>query len=168
MKKHTQSKKSFSKKNIWLLLVIALAVIAYLFFFSGKKQDKQSIRQVIQSMKTKQEIIINENKLNAHFVTEPEDRARGLSIFDSLPEDEAMVFQFDKPGKYSFWMREMKFPIDILWLDEEKRVVSLKERAQPEDFPETYKPDDMALYVVEVNAGYVEKNNIAKGDIFSW
>ena len=89
---------------------------------------------------------------------------KGLSGRESLPKDEGMLFVFDKPGLYEFWMKEMNFPIDIVWIGEDKRVVFIKENATPESFPELLHPSLPALYVIETNAGFVKEHKISVGD----
>lgn len=100
-----------------------------------------------------------------------EEQVRGLSGREGLGEGEGMLFVFAKPGRYSFWMQDMKFPLDIIWLapssggeDGKARVVYMTENAQPESFPESFVSDTDAQYVLEVGAGFAEKNNLKIGD----
>lgn len=169
MKKHTQSTSSHTLWRNILGIIIVLLLIGYVYFERTSHQIKNSQNTFVQAVeKNSREIKIGEQSLFAYFVDDTDSRARGLSIFETLPENEAMVFVFEKPAKYSFWMRDMKFPIDIIWLDENKKIVFIKEHARVEDFPETYKPTQLAQYVVEVNAGYVKKHNIYLENQFIW
>lgn len=97
----------------------------------------------------------------AHSETE---RERGLSGRQTLSGNEGMLFVFDQPGKYSFWMKDMNFPIDIIWMDEDLKIVYIKKDAKPELYPEQYQSDDNAKYVLEVVSGFSEKNNLKIGD----
>ena len=92
------------------------------------------------------------------------EHTKGLSGKNELVENEGMLFVFDKPGKYSFWMKEMNFPIDIVWISSEMKVVYIKKNADPKLYPETYGPDTDAKYVLEVVAGFSDKNNLKVGD----
>ena len=56
---------------------------------------------------------------------------KGLAVKDQLKENEAMFFVFDKPEKHSFWMKDMNFPIDIIWLDSTDKVVHIEQNLQP-------------------------------------
>ncbi|MBN2013878.1 MAG: DUF192 domain-containing protein [Candidatus Altiarchaeota archaeon] len=92
------------------------------------------------------------------------DRSRsiGLSSKNSLTDEEGMLFVFEREGRYGFWMWRMKFPIDIVWVDKEKRVVDISENLQPcpkRPCP-SYTPLNDTLYVVEVTAGFAERYNI--------
>ena len=76
-------------------------------------------------------------------------RAKGLSGITKLPEDGGMIFYFNKPQKVSFWMKDTKIPLDIIFIDEDEEVISVKQ-GKPMD--ETLITEDNVLYVVEVNA----------------
>jgi uncharacterized membrane protein (UPF0127 family) len=93
-------------------------------------------------------------------------RARGLMFRDSLDERAAMLFPFDLPGRYGFWMKNVRIPLDIIWLDARGRVVWIVERAAPcttEPCP-MYVPEAEASYVVEVIGGFVQAHGVAVGD----
>lgn len=102
--------------------------------------------------------------LKAILALTPEEHEHGLSGRESLESDEGMLFVFEKVDKYYFWMKGMKFSIDMIWIDENMKVFYIKENAKPEDFMETYGPDIDTKYVLEVNAGFSNKNNLKVGD----
>lgn len=87
-------------------------------------------------------------------------RSLGLGERDSLCQPCAMLFVFDRPGKYSFWMKGMRFPLDIVWLSGDE-VVHI-ERNIPADSPSTYPPLHPADRVLEFNAGEME--DLSVGD----
>lgn len=80
-----------------------------------------------------------------------EARSLGLGTRDSLCERCAMLFVFEKPEKHAFWMKDMRFPLDIVWLFE-NRVVHI-ERNVPADSREILRPEASADRVLEFNAG---------------
>jgi hypothetical protein len=94
----------------------------------------------------------------------PEAQEQGLSGRISLASDAGMLFIFPKPSINYFWMKDMNFPIDIIWLDENLKVIYIKKDANPELFPESYGPNIFSKYVLEVSAGFSEKNNLKTGD----
>ena len=53
-------------------------------------------------------------------------RQQGLMFRENLPEGQGMLFVFGTEGRYGFWMKNMKFPIDIIWIDQEKKIVDMK------------------------------------------
>lgn len=102
------------------------------------------------------------------FVSDTEElRSRGLSDFSSLSEGQAMLFAFDEPGNWGFWMKDMDFPIDIVWIGDDMRVVSIAENVSPETFPETFFPDAPAIYAIELPAGTAERIGAREGDAAS-
>jgi len=95
----------------------------------------------------------------------PIARARGLSGRDSLASDSGMLFLFSEPGTQVFWMKDMKFPIDIIWIKGEK-VIGMVIGAEPEDEEdyELYKSPEPVDKVLEINAGLVSRLGIKVGD----
>ena len=71
-----------------------------------------------------------------------------------------MLFIFEKPGVYGFWMKNMVIPVDIIFIDENKKVVHIEERVQPcENDPcKIYRPKSPVKYVLEVKAGFIREN----------
>ncbi len=94
-------------------------------------------------------------------------RARGLMFQEQLPFDQGMLLVFDSPGKLSIWMLNMQFSLDMLWIDGNGTVVYIEKNVPPcKTAVETvtcpsYKGGDKeAQYVLEVTAGFIDKNNI--------
>ena len=98
----------------------------------------------------------------------PKAQALGLSFRPALSEDEGMLFIFDKPGKQNFWMKDMNFPIDIIWISEDKKIVYIKKDARPELYPETYGGEQNSKYVLELVSGFSDKYNLKEGDKVSF
>lgn len=84
------------------------------------------------------------------------ERTQGLSGREFLPNNTGLLFVFENPGVQRFWMKDMNFPIDIIWVDADLRVVDVTRNAQPDSFPQTFSPTTPVLYVLEVNAGEAE------------
>lgn len=103
--------------------------------------------------------------LKAEVMVKDEDRAMGLMFRPSLAKDRGMLFVFDSTDFHGIWMKNCRFPIDILWLDEERKVVHLEEAVPPckaEPCP-VYKPLRRAAYVVELNAGQARREKALLG-----
>lgn len=92
-------------------------------------------------------------------------REKGLMFREGLKDDEAMLFVFDQVCLPSFWMKNVKFPLDIIWIDSDKKIVGIKEEAPVcEQGCEVYPPAKECKFALEVNAGFVRKNNLKIGD----
>src|ERR1044072_2358762 len=95
-------------------------------------------------------------------LTSPE-QSTGLAIKNTLAENEGMLFVFDTPSKYSFWMKDMKFPIDIIWLDSNKKIVHVEDSLEPCLFLlpcPSYSPTVDSKYVLEVVSNFTNKHDI--------
>jgi hypothetical protein len=93
--------------------------------------------------------------LNVETVSTPAAMIQGLSGRKSLAYNQGMLFIFPNEGYHKFWMKDMLFPIDIIWLDKDYKVVYVKENAQPctqFDCP-LMTPDKPAQYVLEAPVG---------------
>ena len=103
--------------------------------------------------------------LQTEVMIKDEDRAMGLMFRPSLPLDHGMLFLFERPDFHGIWMKNCKFPIDILWLDADHKVVHLAEKVPPckKDPCPTYQPMRRAAYVVEMNAGAAAHEKIVLG-----
>src|SRR3989344_6207881 len=91
--------------------------------------------------------------IKVEIADEAEEQIEGLSGREGLGENEGMLFVFENPGRYSFWMKDMNFPIDIIWLDAGMKVIYIKEDARPEDGEANFGPDTESKYVLEAPAG---------------
>jgi uncharacterized membrane protein (UPF0127 family) len=99
-----------------------------------------------------------------------EDRAMGLMFRDTLPQDHALLFIFENLDFHAIWMKNCKFPIDIVWLDENREVVHVASGVPPckKDPCPTYQPLRRAAYVIEMNSGAARKNQMKTGATVSF
>lgn len=142
------------KKSLGLIVMLALV---FLISYNSSKYNLANIKG----------IEIASQNIRVDLALTPSAQTEGLSGRASLLKNEGMLFIFSRPGRYSFWMKEMNFPIDIVWIAEDLKVIYIKKDAQPESYPDVYKPDQnekTARYVLEVLAGFSEKNNLQIGD----
>ena len=115
----------------------------------------------------KVEIKIGETALKVWVADTDKERVRGLSGKTSLTSDEGMLFVFDKPGTYGFWMKEMNFPIDIIWIDDENKVIGAQKSLSPASYPEVFYPSQDIKYALEVRAGFDQEHGLKNGEILS-
>jgi len=94
----------------------------------------------------------------------PADRDKGLGGTYKLNGDQALLLVYDADSKWKINMKDMNFPIDIIWLDKDKKVVYIVKNAPPESYPyEQFEPKEEARYVLEVAAGTVQQKKIIIG-----
>jgi uncharacterized membrane protein (UPF0127 family) len=93
---------------------------------------------------------------------------KGLSGRKSIPKDKGMVFVFSREEEQCFWMKDMRFPLDMIWVNARHEVVFLAKEAQPNSYPRTFCSSDPAAYVIELNAGEIQRAGIYKGQILKF
>lgn len=149
-----------------LFIVILCAVSLGVFFIAVTKKDSVSIENVSSFKDTQQKvgIKIQQTMFEAFVSDTPELRARGLGGFTSLEANQAMLFVFDRSDIWSFWMKDMLFPIDIVWVDEQFKIVFIKTHVTPDTFPKSFSSKDPARYVLEFPSGTVNKFWFKVGD----
>jgi uncharacterized membrane protein (UPF0127 family) len=99
-----------------------------------------------------------------------QDRALGVMFRPSMPADHGVLLVFRGSGFHSIWMKNCRFPIDVIWLDEERRVVHVAENVPPckADPCPSYEPLRRATYVLEVNAGQAREDEATVGATLSF
>ncbi len=95
-------------------------------------------------------------------------RARGLMFRKSMPQDQGMLFVFDDEVIRNFWMKNTLIPLDMIFVDKDGKVVSVRENVQPcrekdSSFCSTYSSVSPARYVLEINAGLAQFHHIQAG-----
>lgn len=110
---------------------------------------------------------IRGHKYSLMIAKDDKSRQVGLSNRKSLDENSAMLFIFEKKGKYSFWMKDTQIPLDIIYINDEK-IVHIVKNAAPQkgnsgNLP-IYTPPAEANYVLEINGGQSDKYKFANGD----
>lgn len=111
-------------------------------------------------------VIIGDKKIQVKVADTAVSQEKGLMGVSSMPPDEGMLFVFNIELPYAFWMKDTLIPLDIIWLDKKKSIVYIQKNALPctKSPCTSYMPNNFAQYVLEVNAGWVEKNKIKLGD----
>lgn len=95
-----------------------------------------------------------------------EELTRGLSGTKNLPSGQAMLFEFSQDYKWQMWMKDMNYPIDMVWFNSNDKVVYMVKNAEPSSYPKTiFTPSLPARYVIEFPSGTIEKTGIKIGDL---
>lgn len=137
------------KVLLFLGLVFLLAVV----FFTFSEKDR-TVGSVYLGEKVFKVEVADTSKL----------RTLGLSGHEPLSGDEGMFFVFEKEGVYGFWMKDMLFPIDIIWIDKNFIINHIESEVLPGTYPKVFAPKEEALYVLELQSGEAKRSNIKIGD----
>lgn len=165
----------FRKYFVYFALgLVGIAALAMLIpnFISKEKTPVSSEILKIESPEiefTKEaevSIIKNGNVLkiiDVEYANTPEERNLGLMYRKSMAENQGMLFLFPEEEFRSFYMKNTEIPLDIIYLDKDKKIVSIAKNAKP--FDETSLPSEApAMYVLEINGGLSDKWQLEKGD----
>lgn len=148
-------------KIIVSILVCAVIVAGGIYFSRSKKQPIKPVHEEIQNVK---EVVLGSQKFTLEISDTEALRERGLSYRGELPENGGMLFIFPTPSVYQFWMKDMNFPIDIIWLDQNKKVVYIEYSLATSTYPKSFGPTTLTQYVIEIPAGKVKEIGLKVGD----
>ena len=118
-------------------------------------------------------IMVDDVPLSVQIADDEPRRVRGLMFQEQLPMDQGMIFVFDEPGLYSLWMLNMQFSLDMMWFDENGKIIHIEENVPPCQTPleittcQSVVPQGDAVYVLEVTSGFVKQNNITKDSVLN-
>ncbi|PKQ44736.1 DUF192 domain-containing protein [Confluentibacter flavum] len=160
----------YLKKNI----VVYLSLGMLLHSISGCKDEKKSIKQTEVTFTKEGDLTIfkiatdsTEISLDIEIADTDYDIQTGLMYRSSMKTNQGMLFVFDDVRERYFFMKNTQIPLDIIYIDDNKKIVSYQKDAKP--FDETSLPSNIpAKYVLEVNAGLVDTWLLKEGDSLSW
>lgn len=141
------------KKIVLVLIAISLVAV------SCNKSTQLTIDAKVQ---------IKEKTIAVQYADTPQKREQGLGGINSISDEEGMLFLFSAPQTPQFWMKGMKFPIDIIWING-NTIVGITDSARPEP---GRSDNDLTRYaapapvdkVLEVNAGWALRKDVNAGD----
>ena len=162
------------KKDLAIILGLFLLIAVILVFGSsfsttGFLKSTTATSAAVFKDDVTVPVVIGDLKINAKVASSANTRKKGLSKKSSIPLDSGMIFAFETQDKYGIWMKDMKFAIDILWVDNHKNIVAIAAEVPPQPGKgdkelTVYKPSVDSLYVLEINAGLSKLYNINVGD----
>ncbi len=162
---------SIFKKTFIALVLISIGlvsfylVIPYVKSLSRETLGKRIEIQLLSDAMEPIDIEVGTTTLTVDLALNDSAREMGLSMTRNLEEKRGMLFVFEEPGYPAIWMKGMSFPIDIIWIDKDFQVVDIEKNVSPNTYPRSFEPDTLSKYVLEVNAGFVDKYGIMIGDM---
>ncbi len=141
-------------KDLFFLTLGLLIVFSSVFLFFKKPLDQENQTKIVN---------INNTSITVEVANTSEMRAKGLSDRRTLPDGTGMFFVFDSPDKYGFWMKNMNFSIDIIWIDADMYIVGVEKQVSPKTFPQIFYPNQAVKYVLELPAGFSDEHRIDIG-----
>ncbi len=152
------------------MIMVGLTVLAFAnSYFNGNGQIKQiEIPKIIK---------IGDVTLDIEVANTSATREQGLSgkiakegdpLGLGLGENEGLLFIFEKEGYYGFWMKDMNFAIDMVWIDKNKKIIHIEKNVATSTYPKIFNPNSSSLYVLEIPSGFLVKNNVKIGDFVAF
>ena len=144
---------------IFSLILCASSIVLIILILSANRKNSESGKVALG---------IKGRVLSADIALTDTAREKGLSGRDKIGENEAMLFIFQSDEIRNFWMKDMKFAIDIIWVDSSRRIIGVTSNARPESWPDLFPSPAPVRYVIEVPAGWTAKQGDLAGQIVHW
>jgi len=170
------------KIRIRIIAAILLIVFAGYFIFRyisvkndpvNEEANKETEKPMAFAFQKQGELIFGDakdkilSKIDIEIADNEDKRMTGLMFRDKMDENQGMLFLFQIEEQQAFWMKNCILPLDIIYVNAKREVVSIQKNTEPysEKSLPSFKP---AQYVVEVNAGYTDKYGIKEGTMIAW
>lgn len=160
-KAKTASGPSTQAQRPGRLLIIVFGVLAVFFISLLMLPDKNGNKLVKESASSC--LQVGSNCFEVERADTNEKRMKGLSGRSGLGGNHAMLFVFETPEEVCMWMKDMRFSIDMLWLDDTSTIKKIKENVAPQTYPKAFCSND-TKYVLEIDAGLAKKTGVKIGD----
>ena len=150
--------------TILSFLLIASIIVAGFIFHASQDPTK-----TIDSLQDGQTVLVDigSKVVKVQVSSTQASSERGLSNTASLATDTGMLFAFPRIGNYGFWMKDMNYPLDIIWLDSGYQIVHIEHDLTPDTYPKEFGSEVLSQYVVELPAGFAAENAVSLGDHIS-
>lgn len=156
-----KTKKTKSARKIALVVVCCLLACLLLVFLRTINADAPPQMQSIS-------VSVGGGVLQVEKAVTQEQQAAGLCCRDALPKNAGMLFLYEEEGDYGFWMKDTRIPLDIIWIDSEKKIVHIEPAVEPSSYPKSFSSPYPAQYILETNANWAKENDIQLGDLVSF
>ena len=159
----------YPKTQYVLLLLVLCTVLPTGFFIMYSvihNQYKSELREITSNQSSPLSGMIRSPQgvdILVRIADTEKTRELGLSHFKSLPRDQGMLFVFPQIGMYGFWMKDMQFPLDIIWINDSFTIIDRVINTDPSSYPKTFTPKASARYVLEIPSGMADHYGLIIG-----
>jgi uncharacterized membrane protein (UPF0127 family) len=159
------NRKTRKTRVLNIILILAIGALLTVLFLHFSK-DKNSVKKLNHDYEAI--LLAAEVEIPITIANTDREKQLGLSGTISLPQNQGKLFVFDTLSKPGFWMKDMNYGLDLVWLDKNFRIVDITKNVYPESYPEVFYPKKDVLYVLEVNAGFSTKNNLKENQLLTF
>jgi uncharacterized membrane protein (UPF0127 family) len=171
--------KRFITYVVVVVLIVALGAFAYVRYVAPPSvsipeqssslgtSDGQTVAPISTSpaqQSSLRTVILDGQTIHVSIADTDALRQLGLGGRAGLAPDEGMLFIFPRDGIYAFWMKDMRFSIDMIWLADDGSIVYMAQNVSPDTYPKDFVPSAPARYVLELPAGYAKTHDVKIGD----
>ncbi|MEK7461549.1 MAG: DUF192 domain-containing protein [Patescibacteria group bacterium] len=142
----------------FLFLGLIIIVGSFILFFNKSIVKNNSLNTVN----------INGVVIQVEVASTPKTRTQGLSNRKTLLSGTGMLFVFEQPDQYGFWMKNMNFALDFIWINDQFEIIGIEKEVSPETFPQVFYPNQPIKYVLELPAGSSDMYNIDIGTVIQY
>ena len=158
------------KKKIFWMVTCVLFISAALYL----RNQSEGLSDRSSTLLSRPTVSIGKHVFAVELAQSSEERQLGLGNRKNISDNAGMLFVFPERDRHSIWMRNMLFPLDIIWLNSADTkegsltVVDMRLEVSPETYPEAFLPMEDALYVLELPAGSAKKAGIGMGSVLTF
>lgn len=141
--------------RVFAFLIVGVICVAAFFVLKPR---------LLPTLAPHSEVVLGGKTFTIDIADTDATREQGLSNRPSLASNAGLLFSFPQPDRYGFWMKEMNFPIDIIWATAQGKIVHIESNVRPESYPTVFYPSQPASLVLEIGAGETQTLGVKIGD----
>jgi uncharacterized membrane protein (UPF0127 family) len=141
---------------VMLFIIAACAIAALLVYALGKTAPLQDTTGLTR-------VAVAGTSVFMRVADTEAEREQGLSGTEPLKSNEGMLFEFDREGYYSIWMKDMRYPIDVVWVSEQGIIVHIEKSLSPASYPAAYTSTLPARTILELPTGFADAHHVILG-----
>ena len=147
-------------QRIQVFIIIVVLPVAGLLIYANSKGVP--LREIFSN--TMPIVHLDDIPMQVDIADNDAELQKGLSGRKSLPETRGLLMVFDEPDYHGIWMKDMLFPIDVVWISEDLKIVEITRNRTPDSYPRVFYPPSPVRYVLETNVGYTNTFGVNVGD----
>ncbi len=164
------AKKTKSAPRL-LLALMGLGVVFGIGYYLFLRADERPVVNTVPVRTLQTTCLVTSESscgVTLEIAADDQSRMKGLSGRQSMSDDRGMLFVADQVETQCFWMKDMNFSLDLIWLGEDKRITKLEEGLAPESYPNQYCSPVPDKYVIELTEGSIDRLGLELGEQLVW
>jgi uncharacterized protein len=145
----------------WIQVASILVTVLLGFYLWNTKGDQIFSKK--NFLPTTPVMHIGEIPVRVEIADTEEELRQGLSGRTEIEGADGLLFIFSEADYHGIWMKDMNFPIDIIWIGEDLEVINIMKNVDPDTYPKTFRPEKPAKYALETEVRFAETMGIHKG-----